>query len=54
VVVAKARKQEELQSGGSKSRKARGALMWWQKWELEGKLPSPPPFLFLHFFLRII
>jgi hypothetical protein len=41
--------QEELQCGGSKSVNARGASRWWQKWEFEGKLPSPPPY-FLHFF----
>ncbi len=35
VVVARVRKQEELQGGG--------------KWEFESKLPSPPPY-FLHFF----
>jgi hypothetical protein len=29
--------------------KARGASTWWQKWEFEGKLPSPPSY-FLHFF----
>ncbi len=42
--------QEELQCGGSKSAKARGASRWWQKWEFESKLPSPPPFLFFAFF----
>jgi hypothetical protein len=30
--------------------KARGTSRWWQKWELEGKFPSPPPFLFFAFF----
>jgi hypothetical protein len=27
------------------SAKAKGVPRWWQKWELEHKLPSPPPLL---------
>ncbi len=42
--------QEELQHGGSRIAKARGASRWWQKWELESKLASSPPFLFFAVF----
>jgi len=42
--------QEELQHGGNRSVKARGASRWWQKWDLEGKFPSPPPFFIFAFF----
>jgi hypothetical protein len=38
--------QDKLQCGGSRSVKARGDSRWWQKWELEGKLPSPLPLLY--------
>ncbi len=31
---------------GTWRHKARGASTWWQKWELEGELPSLPSFLF--------
>jgi len=38
--------QEELQCGGNRTMKARGASRWWQKWELEPKLLSPPLLFF--------
>ncbi len=38
--------QKELQCGGNKSTKERGASRWWQKWELQHKLLSLLPLLF--------
>jgi hypothetical protein len=42
--------QEEFQSGGNRSRKAKGASRFRQKWECEDKLPSLPPLLVFSFF----
>jgi len=48
--IHKSFKGWELQHGGNKSMKARGASRWWQKWEIEAKLPLLLLSYFLHFF----